>query len=455
MKKKVLAILLACTMTAGLAACGSTAAAPAEESAAVTEEASETEEVNEEAPAEEAAAGPVTLNVTTTYAGNDGGAVTYQKYLAQYQDETGNTINDASGTADEAFKARVLADFEVGSEPDVLFYFNGPDSNSFVGADKVVSVDDIRAEFPDYASNMKDDMLGASPIDGKNYSIPVNGYWEAMYVNKEVCEAAGVEIPGADTTWEEFMDICQKIKDAGYSPIAASLAQVPHYWFEYSIFNYTSVKTHCVLPESTTDANGKAWIDGITDVKDLYEKGYFPDNTLSATDDETFQMFIDGKAAFLVDGSWKAGGIAEKTDNIDNFTVTYVPGQGDRKSTDMIGGLSSGYYITKKAWEDPEKREAAVKFVEYMTSDEAVSEFALVSATALKNGATVDESTLNSLQKDCLTLCAGATGIAAAVQDLVPQPCRVPVFDGMPNLVTGKADIAESVQEVLDLIAEQ
>ncbi len=166
-------------------------------------------------------------------------------------------------------------------------------------------------------------------------------------------------------------------------------------------------------------------------------------------------MFIDGKAAFLVDGSWKAGGIAEKTDNIDNFTVTYVPGQGDRKTTDMIGGLSSGYYITKKAWEDPEKREAAVKFVEYMTSDEVVSEFALVSATALKNGATVDASTLNSLQKDCLTLCAGATGIAAAVQDLVPQPCRVPVFDGMPNLVTGKSDITESVQEVLDLVAEQ
>lgn len=454
MKKKVLSILLACAMAVSLAACGSSAAPEA----AATEETAEAEETaeTEEAPAEESeAASPVTLNVTTTYAGNDGGATTYQKYIAQYQDETGNTINDASGTSDEAFKARVLADFEVGSEPDVLFYFNGPDSNSFVSAGKVMSVDDIRAEYPDYASNMKDEMLGASPVDGVNYSIPVNGYWEAMYVNKEVCEAAGVDIPDADTTWAEFLDICQKIKDAGYSPIAASLAQVPHYWFEYSIFNHDTVATHPTLPESADDTVGTAWVDGLNDVKDLYEKGYFPDNTLSATDDETFQMFIDGKAAFLIDGSWKAGGIAEKTDNIDNFTVTYVPGQNSRKSTDMIGGLSSGYYITKKAWDDPEKRDAAVKFVEYMTSDAAVSEFAQVSATALKNGVQVDESSLNSLQKDCLTLCSGATGIAAAVQDLIPQPCRVPVFDGMPNLVTGKADIAESVQEVIDLIAEQ
>lgn len=458
MKKKVLSILLACAMTITLAACGNTAApeAAATEGTAAEETADAADAADaEEAPAEEAAPGPVTLNVTTTYAGNDGGAQIYQKYIAQYQDETGNTINDASGTSDEAFKARVLADFEVGSEPDVLFYFNGQDSNSFVSAGKVVSIDDIRAEYPDYASNMKDEMLGASPADGVNYSVPVNGYWEAMFVNKEVIEAAGAEIPTADTTWEEFLDICQKIKDAGYAPIAASLAQVPHYWFEYSIFNHTSVATHCTLPESADDKVGTAWVDGLTDVKDLYEKGYFPENTLSATDDETFQMFIDGKAAFLIDGSWKAGGIAEKTDNIENFTVTYVPGMNDRKSTDMIGGLSSGYYITKKAWDDPEKRDAAVKFVEYMTTDAVVSEFAQVSATALKNGVQVDESTLNALQKDCLTLCSGATGIAAAVQDLIPQPCRVPVFDGMPNLVTGKADISKSVQEVIDLIAEQ
>ena len=453
--KKIVALLLTCTMIASLTACGNTAAeAPAAEPAA-TEEAAE--EAAPEAEAEEPAeaTGPVTLNVTTTYAGNDGGAEIYQKYITAWQDETGNTVNDASGTADETFKARVLADFEVGSEPDVLFYFNGTDSNAFVSAGKVMSIDEIRAEFPDYASNMKDSMLGASPVDGVNYSVPVNGYWEGMFVNKEVCEAAGVDIPGADTTWEEFMTICQTIKDAGYTPIAASLAQIPHYWFEFCIFNHTTVATHCQLPGSATDDQGAAWAAGIEDIKNLYEKGYFPDNTLSATDDETFQMFLDGKAAFLCDGSWKAGGISEAAENIDNFTVTYVPGMNDRKATDMIGGLSSGYYITKKAWEDPEKRAAAVAFVEYMTSDTVVSEFAQVSATALKNGAQVDESTLNSLQKDCLTLCAGATGIAPAVQDLVPQPCRVPVFDGMPNLVTGKADITESIQEVLDMIAAQ
>lgn len=449
--KKIVEMMMASAMVISLAACGNASTTTDKN---VQEPAKEqTTSKAEESPKEsKQPKGPVTLNVTTTYAGNDGNAVNYQKAISDWQTQTGNKVNDASATSDETFKARVLSDFETGSEPDVLFFFNGVDSNVFVEAGKVVSIDTIKAEYPEYASNMKDGMLGASPVDGVNYSVPVNGYWEGMFVNKSVCEAAGVEIPDADTTWEEFLETCQKIKDAGYSPIAASLATIPHYWFEFSIYNYLDAATHNILPESASDEHGKAWIAGLTDIKDLYDKGFFPDNTLTGTDDETVQMFIDGKAAFLIDGSWKVGGIESMTDKIDNFTVTYVPGKGDRKTTDIIGGLSSGYYITKKAWDDLDKREAAVEFVTYMTSDEMVSKFAGVSATALKNGVTVDESQLSSLAVAGLELVKGATGMTGAVQDQIPTEARVPIFDGMPNLVVGKVDISDAVSQVLELI---
>lgn len=446
--KKVVALLLTGLMVISIIGCGNNIEENVENNMANNVVEENTEEVQEDL-------GPVTLNVTTTYAGNDGNAENFQNAVAVWSEETGNEVNDASATSDETFKARVLADFETGSEPDVLFFFNGVDSNAFVEAGKVVSIDTIREKYPDYASNMKDGMLGASPVDGVNYSVPVNGYWEGMFVNKEVCEAAGVEIPGADTTWEEFLETCQTIKDAGYAPIAASLATVPHYWFEFSIYNYLTTATHNVLPEGIDSPQGQAWINGLTDIKTLYEKGFFPENTLTGTDDETVQMFIDGKAAFLIDGSWKVGGIESMTDEIDNFTVTYIPGKNERKTTDIIGGLSSGYYITQKAWDDPAKREAAVSFVSYMTTDENVSLFAQVSATALKNGSSVDESTLSSLALDGLKMVQGATGMTGAVQDQIPGECRVPVFDGMPNLVTGKSDITEAVQQVLDLLAAQ
>ena len=72
------------------------------------------------------------------------------------------------------------------------------------------------------------------------------------------------------------------------------------------------------------DEAGKAWQAGLEDLKELYEKGFLSENTNTATADEVFQSFLEGKSAFYVDGSWKMGGIKEGTDNIDNFTVTYV-----------------------------------------------------------------------------------------------------------------------------------
>ncbi len=396
----------------------------------------------------------VPLNVTTTFAGTESNVENYQNVIKDWEASTGNTVSDSSATADETMKARVITDFETGSEPDVLFYFNGNDSNPFVEAGKVVSIDTIREQYPDYAANMKDDMIPASPADGVKYAVPFYGYWEGLFVNKAVCEAAGIEIPGADTTWDQFLEDCQKIKDAGYTPIAASLAGEPHYWFEFSIYNHTTPATHATVPEAVDDEAGKAWVAGLNDIKDLYEKGYFSENTNTATADEVFQSFIDGKAAFYVDGSWKMGGIAEATDDIDNFTVTYIPSENDRKSTDIIGGLSSGWYITTKAWEDEEKRDAAVSLVEAFINDETTSEFAGTATTALKNGVTLDESTLNSLQKDSLTMTGGATGITGAVQDLVTQDQRAPIFDHMADIVTGSVTPEDAVQAVIDNIAE-
>ncbi|MBP5266038.1 MAG: extracellular solute-binding protein, partial [Lachnospiraceae bacterium] len=445
------AILMTAAMTMALAGCGGGTTPEATTDSGTTKEEAT------------ASGGSVELTVTTTFAGEDSNAQNYKNAVADWESKTGNKVSDTSATSDETFKTRIITDFETGSEPDVLFFFNGADANDFVNAGKVVSIDDIRAEYPDYASNMNDELIAASPADGKKYAVPVNGYWEAMFVNTEVLEAAGVEMPGADYTWDQFLSDCQKIKDAGYAPIAAALGNIPHYWWEFAIFNQQTPDNHLDIPGSSDDATGKQWVAGLEDIKDLYEKGYFPDNTLSATDDETFAMFTDGKAAFLLDGSWKVGGIVGScqsdpddpstldTEKLSHFDVTYFPGKGNRKTTDLVGGLSMGYYITTKAWEDPDKREAAVSFVSHMTSDEVVPVFAQHTASALKNAPAVDESQFNALQIKAMDMMSGVTSLTGAVQDLFNGDCRVSTFDGMPDIVVGNVSAADAVQEGIDV----
>lgn len=455
-------MVLACAMVVSLTACGNkeqnTGGSAENTSGTKTEDSRDTQDDGGSDKAE-----AVELEVVTTFAGNDGNAQNYKKYYQEWEKATGNKVIDMSATSDDTFKARVVTDFETGSEPDVLFFFNGADANNFIEAGKVISIEDIRAEFPDYASNMEDGKIPASLVDNKAYAVPVNGIWEAMFVNMEVLDAAGVAMPGPDYTWEQFEADCQKIKDAGYTPIAAALGNIPHYWWDFAIFNHTSPEKHLTVPQSVTDEIGQGWVEGMEDIKALYEAGYFPENTLSATDDETFAMFTDGKAAFLLDGSWKVNGIVSAcqvdpddittldTEKLSKFDVTYVPAKEARKATDLLGGLTSGYYITKKAWDDPAKRQAAVDFVSFMTSDDVVPVFAQHGSSALNNAPEVDESVFNELQIKAIEMMAGCTSITGPVQDLFQGESRVPTFDGMPEIVTGGVSAADAVQEGLDI----
>ena len=181
----------------------------------------------------------------------------------------------------------------------------------------------------------------------------------------------------------------------------------------------------------------------------------------------TFAMFTEGKAAFLIDGSWKVGGIVNACqsdpedpstldeEKLSHFDVTYVPGNGDRKASDLIGGLSMGYFITRSAWDDPDRRAAAVSFVEYMTSDEIVPIFAQHTASALKNAPAVDESQFNALQVKAMKMMSGVTSLTGAVQDLFNGECRLSTFDGMPEIVTGRVDAADAVAEGLEIYNNQ
>jgi raffinose/stachyose/melibiose transport system substrate-binding protein len=397
--------------------------------------------------------GKVDLRVVSTYSGTDGNRIPYEKAFKAWEAATGNTVIDESATADEAFKAKVIADFETGSEPDVLFFFTATDANSFVEAGKVVPVSEIRAAYPDYANNMDDGKLqgAASLVDNKVYAIPVNGYWEGLFVNEAILKAAGAEVPGPNTTWAQFLDICQKVKDAGYTPIAVSLAHIPHYWIEFTFMNNAGSANHLNIPTSTSSANYSAWVNGLKDIKDLYDRGFLPANTLSGSDDETFQGFYDGQTAFAIDGSWKVGQIvANVGDRLGDYSVTFVPGKGARKATDIVGGLSSGWFITRKAWDDPVKRAVAVDFVKALTTDAVVNEMAAgTSVTALKAAAPMP-SGFNNLQQAAFNMMNGATAVVPAVMDFTTAEARDQIFTVDTQLVaTGAVTAEQAIQNLM------
>ena len=399
--------------------------------------------------------GNVTLTVVTSYGGDDGNRGNFVTAVKAYEAATGVTVHDNSAASNEEWKTKVLTDFMTGSEPDVLFYFTNADADPFINAGKVVSIEEIRQEYPDYATNMKESMM-AQASDGKHYAVPSSGFWETLFVNKAVLDACGIPVPGPDYTWDQFLEDCAVIQEAGYTPIACSLYEIPHYWFEFAVMNNGSLATHLEVPildeqgALVDDEASRKWIAALEDIRLLYESGYFPANTLTATDAETVALFGEGQAAFLIDGSWKVGYFTKNyPDNLDDFVVSYVPGKGQRPASDAIGGISMGYFITRKAWDDPEKREAAVSFVFHMTSEEVLSTFVTTEATALVNGAV--PTGLNTIQQSAADAMVDLTGLVGAVQDAISGEAKSDLFANIQKVVTGQMTPAEAVESAMKL----
>ena len=104
--------------------------------------------------------------------------------------------------------------------------------------------------------------------------------------------------------------------------------------------------------------------------------GAFPFDTATTQHELIQAQFINKQAAMYIDGSWTVGAMT----NPDNVVILPIPSTGNGKTdvTQMIASFSSGFYITRKAWDDPAKRDTAVKFVQAMTSTESIAEFVTV-----------------------------------------------------------------------------
>ena len=219
---------------------------------------------------------------------------------------------------------------------------------------------------------------------------------------------------------------------------------MPHYWFEFAVLNRGGVDAHLQLPQIdengalVNDSISEAWIAGLEDLKLLYGQDFFAENTLTAGDAETVAMFGDGEAAFLLDGSWKVGFFS---DRLDDFAVCYVPAQAGRLPTETVGGISTGYFITRKAWDDPDKREAAVAFVSQLTSDAVIEQFVTTETTAL--AAPPASADGNSLYR--------SAKYVGAVQDALSGEARSSLFSNIPNIVTGRISARDAVEQAMRL----
>lgn len=311
---------------------------------------------------------PVTIRAVTMLGTGNPVSDVYTEICDEFRKDNPyvNLIDD-SRVSDENWKQSIVSDFAAGNEPDVVQFFTDATANQLIAMDKFVSIEEIRAEYPDYAGDTYDWALSqVANMDGVMRAVPTTGFWEGMYCNKDLFDKYDVEIPTDQSSFERAI---RKFREVGIIPVACSINNVPHYWVEHLLLTtlganeYTGNFTR-VTPKLENALKSMAAYRTI---------GAFPDNTDNIDNEYARDLFINKKAAMLLEGNWFLSNIKD-TDNtvIMPFPGLWGPGSGENV---IIGGMTSGFYISRRAWNNPDKRDAVVRFVMANTSASAVARY--------------------------------------------------------------------------------
>lgn len=331
----------------------------------------------------------VIIRTISPFGGTDPSKYEYQEAIKVFEQKNPNIIvKDESSSSDEEWKTMISADFSAGNAPDVMFYFTGTEASVLIDKGFLISLDEIRTIYPDYCTHIKQDVYDQNKYkDGKNYSVPIRGFWEGLFINTDLFDKYNVTIP---YDYNSFINAVDAFSKTDIVPIAASLAEEPHYWIEHLILSAGSSDDHLVVPTSPEQVP-QSWINGLYEFSNLYEKGAFSEDVLIEKSVASSDMFIQKEAAMRLDGSWYIGSIKSPE------TTTVVPfyKMDGSATVNGIAGYSMGFFISKEAWQDPDRQQAAVKFVQEMTSKENIEHFAKFSGMSSIEGVEPDLS--NSL----------------------------------------------------------
>jgi len=218
---------------------------------------------------------------------------------------SGITVKLMEVTPTDKYQAFMQTSIAGNNVPAFFTWWNGQQLNDLVATGVAADLSeywDAAITNGDYSAEQRD----LVSVDGKPYGILLNVANWVMFYNKNHFEKAGIANP--PTTWAEFIEACDKLKAAGFTPInaPASGGWMPFIWFSQLVLGTNPDSfvglTDGSVPYDHADVQNAFKVWG-----EMYAAGYFTDPR--EQDDQKY--FVDGTASMFLVGDWHSGSFVE------------------------------------------------------------------------------------------------------------------------------------------------
>lgn len=425
MYKKILSIAITAVMLISLLLSGCVSKQTEQ---TTQKSATETKKVEQATPAPTSETKPSNLLFMGFKSGNEAGSL--PKTLEDFMKKNPNIkveyefIGAASGYYD-ALKARLAANEKVDVFMSVPAW-----TQLYVDAGYAM---DLNSQ--SFAGKLLDSLKAHVSVNGKLYGFPTLTNGLGLFVNKKILNDNSLKTP---TNWTEFMQACKKLKEANILPMTMGNKD----GWSGNIFVDGAMlcanKDNKTLGADLFASKVKfadVYLPAMKKLQLLIDSGYVnAEESLGLQwNQQTFTDFINGKAAFMIGGTWQVAQASAANKNLDFEFVPVPTNESGAPTAYILAGIA--LYVNSKTNEP----DASLKFLNYFADKDVLGEWtkSQASFTTIKGGISTEEPRLRIFAD---TVAAGNT--ASSLVELTPI--------GMPEIIVKEVQLMMAKKETAE-----
>lgn len=208
-------------------------------------------------------------------------------------------------------------------------------------------------------------------INGSPYSISTVLSKGSLLVNKDMFDAAGIELP-TSWTFEEFREVCAQLtsgegQDKVYGMFWNTQQNISEYWLCLAKQSLGGDAVYKDGNDSETNFDNPIVQASAQLVYDTMQDGSAPTHVDSVTQQLTMEsMFLNGRAAMVV-GNWIIRNVKDTTEYPHDFVTAYVPYPvvNESEANYLYGNLGDHVLINPKS----DNIDAAWEFLKWYSTE--------------------------------------------------------------------------------------
>jgi raffinose/stachyose/melibiose transport system substrate-binding protein len=390
----------------------------------------------------------VELTFWNTFTLDDREQEILRQRVESFQKEHPEIIIKVESIPHDQYKVKVRTQAAADQLPDLIQVWPGAELEPLVKANLLLPLDDIVGEWKNKL--IPEEQMKDYAVNGRQYAIPANKViTHLIYYDKDMLAKVGYsQFPNK---YPEFIKMIKKLKENGITPIALGNKGK---WVLQSCYLSTIADRFTgsdflsgvlVGQRKFTDPD---FVKALSVIKEMADIGAFNKDMNSLENTQQQQMFLQGKAAMMIEGSWALNGLLAKMPEGKKLGIatfsTVDGGKGD--PTALSGTLGYGIAVNSKL--DGKKKESAYTFLKYFYQQPLYEE--LLKAGTLVPAKVEVPSDIPEPFKEVVKR---SEGKISPVYDAVLSPTVIDVINnGLQSLVSGQISPEELAQEIQNAV---